>query len=114
MQIRNTIYTNKLWTLPGRPTQGLIQLLKSTDMLNGVWVQVARDDKVMRISAEKLDTWMLEKHIPRKVFIGALEKQFNMVKRLGHLGGGTGLSGMQQYVYDISIIGALESMLDGL
>lgn len=111
MAQRHTVYTNKLWSRHGRPVAGYIQLERPANNLDGIYVQIALEDKMARISSHQLLTWMAEKRIPRRVLLEALEKQFSMTRTLGSICAGTPLAGAHQYVYDIYLVGQLEPLL---
>ena len=110
---RNTLITNKINMTPGKPTLGDIQLVRPADTKDGMYVQIGVQNKMLRISSGEFNRWMAKQHLSKSVFLTALDRHFGMTRINGHIGSGTTHSGARQYVYDINIIGPLESLLEG-
>lgn len=110
---RHTVYTNKVLKGAGKPPPNAIQLLRPEQIIDGVYVHIGVDDKVMRISSAELIRWLAQQQISRKLFFQNCEKMFGMVYTRGHLAGGTKYSGVIEYFYEFQLVQPLDTLLEG-
>lgn len=106
MRSRNTIHTNRIHGGQGKPTKGAIVVLNDTSKLDALFVQIGRDDGLLRISSTQLTKWLSEMNKPRSEFINALTKELGFKKGYGIIGSGTTLTtGIKEHFLEISMIG---------
>jgi hypothetical protein len=103
MQARHTLTTNKAVIGQGKPQPGFIQVQGDTSKLDGVYVQIARDDRKMRISSTYMTRWLFDHGFPRHSFIKALKDEFGMVSIKARLGSGTPFSAPLEYVLEFDM-----------
>lgn len=87
---RSTLITNRIIVSRGRIKPGTIKVLRETgNALQDLQVHWGLEDKIIRISSTELSEWLADKGRSRRVFMEALEKEFNMKYVRANLGGGT-------------------------
>lgn len=108
MRSKHTLYTNRIHVSKGKPTVGSIKPRGDISRLDGIYVQVGVEDKLMRISSYKLGEWLSEKGYSRHVFTQALIREMGATKVVGRIGSGTGsvhLIGATEYLFQIDLAG---------
>jgi hypothetical protein len=100
---RHTIFTNKIHSRPGKPVPGSIKVIGDTTKLDGIYVHVGREDKLMRISSAALSDWLKLKSLSRNTFLNALSDAFHMTRINGRMGSGTGLAGANEHILQIDL-----------
>jgi len=111
---RHTLVTNRIIIGPGKPQPGAIKMLNDTTKIDGLYVHIGRDDKLLRVSSTYLSEWLQEKGLSRHMFMEALKDKFAMKQLRGRLGGGTPLSNMTEYLLEIDLAGSPHNFLDDL
>jgi hypothetical protein len=92
---------------------GAIEVKCRTDRLEGIYVQIGLEDKLMRISSSYLTDWLESKGYSRPMFMKALERQFGMRDVVARLGSGTDLRLGEEYLIQIDLSGsALASLIE--
>jgi hypothetical protein len=89
---RHTLITNRVLTGPGKPAVGAIKVLNDMSKLDGLHVQLGREDHIIRISNMALGNWLKAYKpapIPHYAFYKALEDTFKFTKNSSFLGSGT-------------------------
>jgi len=88
----------------GRPPTAAIKIATDTTKLGGIYVQVATDDKVIRLSTTHLERWLAQNRYPIKTFISSLKSDLGAVSCKARLGSGvTGRIIVQERVLDIDL-----------
>jgi regulator of sigma D len=115
MRGRHTLFTNRIHISAGKPHKGSIQVKRDATKMDGVYVQVGLDDKLIRMSSFKMSEWCREKEVSRHMFTKALEKEFGTKLVHGRLGGGTDFgTGATEYLIEINLAGLNASkFIDG-
>ena len=113
MRAKHMLVTNRIHISRGKPAAGSIEVKGRTDRLEGVYVQVGVQDKLMRISSTYLSEWLDTKGYSRQMFNKALERQFGMRNVVGRLGSGTDLKLGEEYLIQIDLAGTpLASLIE--
>jgi hypothetical protein len=114
--VKNTVHTNRVHSGGGKPTKGSISVIGDTSKLDGIQVQVGRDDKIMRISATFMHKWLKDHHYNPFAIKKALEDKFHVKQLIGRVGAGSGLTQVSQFaerVYEIDLnIPELQGVVD--
>lgn len=105
MRARHTLFTNKLHVSRGKPAAGAVQVKRAADKLDGIYVHVGLEDKLMRISLTYLGDWLSERGYSRHMFLRAMEQKFGCQKVTGRLGSGTEFVGGTEYLLQIDLAG---------
>lgn len=105
---RHTVRTNRIHIQRGKPPAGSIKLLNpaAAERMNGIFVHVGVDDKLVRISSWKLSEWLHEKGISRPIFTKALATEFNCKTVHGRIASGTEYAGATEYLIEIPLAGS--------
>jgi hypothetical protein len=90
MKAKHTLFTNKINLSKGKPPKNVFRVIGDTSRMDGVYVHVGMEDRLMRISSAALGEWLKDKSYSRHVFITALQNEFGFEKVSGILGSGTG------------------------
>jgi hypothetical protein len=98
---RNTLITNRIWVVAGKPTKGAIVILNDVTRIAEIGVQIGREDRTIRISSTFMTRWMAERGYSRNTFIKRLSEEFGLVKTSGKLGGGTDLSCAAEHLVEL-------------
>lgn len=101
MRTRHTLYTDKLNIGAGKPPPR--KIVGDTSKLDGIYIQVGVEDRLMRISSTHLSRWMSERDYSRHAFTEALKKDFGVKNYYGRLGSGTTFSGATEYLLEIDL-----------
>lgn len=113
MRARHTLYTNVVHIGKGKPPNGSIVIKRDTSRLEGVYVHIGLDNKIMRFSSTHFGDWLKTKGYTRQVFMKALESEFGSKIVNGRIGGGTQYAGMTEYLIEIQLAGTpLIELLD--
>jgi len=105
MQARHTIYTNRIHITAGKPVAGAVKITRPTDKLDGVYVHVGEQDKLLRISSTYLSSWLKEKGLSRHIFRDALEKELDAKRVRGRIASGTQYAGMTEHLLELDLAG---------
>lgn len=116
MRARHTLFTNRIHVGRGAPPRGMVKVAHDISRLDGIYMHVGIEDKLLRISSSRLGEWLAEKQISRPNFVNALIKELHMVKINGRLGAGAGaqITGGTEYLFQIDLTGSpLVDFIDG-
>lgn len=103
---KHTLETNRIHIARGKPQAGSIKVLNpDPSRLEGIYVHIGREDKIMRVSSQALTEWLAVKKISRHIFRSAMEKEFGMKTVHGRIGGGTQFAGVTEYLLEINLAG---------
>jgi hypothetical protein len=107
MMGRHILYTNRIHITRGKPAANSIKIINQATQLQGIYVHVGVDDKLMRLSSVKLSEWLKEKGYSRHVFTTALESELGAKKVIGRLGSGCGptIAQATEYLLEIDLAG---------
>jgi len=105
MRSRHMIFTNRIHITAGKPAAGTIKVVGDVGRLDGVYVHVGVDDKLLRISSTFLSQWLKEKELSRHIFKDALEKELGCKTVNGRIGSGTVYAGATEYLLQIDLAG---------
>jgi Domain of unknown function (DUF927) len=108
MRARHALWTNRIHIAPGKPPKDTIQICARTEVnkIDGVYVQIGVDDKLLRISSTRLSEWLTEKGYSRNLFRNALTKELGMKYiQGGRIGAGTLYAGAKEYLLEIDLAG---------
>lgn len=100
---RNTLITNRIWVSRGKPTAGAIKILNDASKLGEIFVQIGREDKLIRISSTALTRWMGERGYSRHTFIKRLSEEFGLTKVNGKMGGGTDMACAMEHLVELDM-----------
>jgi hypothetical protein len=101
---RNTLITNKVHTSKGKPKLEDYKILSDTSRLDGIWVHIGREDKVMRIASTAFSRWLADNGYPNHALRKALMDEFGATYVNGRLGGGTTMaSTLTEYLIHIDM-----------
>jgi hypothetical protein len=104
MRARHTIFTNRIHLGPGKPANGAIKILNIDESkLEALYVQIGREDKIMRISSTAFYDWLRQNELPQKVLREALERQLAMKTIKARMAAGTRYAGAQEYLLEIDL-----------
>ena len=103
MHTRHTLFTNKIVIGQGKPQPGVIQVLGDPSKLDGVCVQIARDDRILRISSTYMSRWLHDHDFPRHSFTKALKDEFGMTSIKARLGSGTPFVSPLEYILELDM-----------
>jgi hypothetical protein len=105
MRTRHTLFTNRIHITAGKP-QG-IKIVSDTTKLDGIYVHVGVDDKIVRFSSTYFSTWLREVGLSRSIFKDALTHEFGAKLVKGRIGSGTGkqFAGATEYLIEIHLAG---------
>jgi hypothetical protein len=112
MGARHTVWTNRIHITAGKPPKGSIQVVRPTDKLDGPYVHIGRDDKLLRISSTYFSEWLKNKELSRHVVKEALEKEFGSRTIHGRIGSGTPHAGATEYLLQIDLAGTGNAIID--
>ena len=105
MSTRHTIITNRIHIGAGKPQKGTIQIKSDISKLDGVYVQIGLENRLMRISSTYLTTWLKGHNMSRHAFVKALEEEFGCKLVNGRMAGGTDLAinRVTEYLLELDI-----------
>jgi hypothetical protein len=106
MRQRHTIITNRIHITAGKPAPNSIKVMHDASRLDGIYVHVGTDDKLIRISSTWLSQWCEEKGYSRHIFSAALENEFGCKKVRGRIASGTIYAGVTEYLLEIDLAGS--------
>lgn len=110
---RHTLFTNRIHITAGKPAPNTIKVLRDVSKLDGIYVHIGLDDKIMRMSSLYLSDWLTEKGYSRHLFTKALTDEFGMRMVRGRMGSGTDYSNATEYLLEINLAGtALANFID--
>jgi hypothetical protein len=105
MRQRHTIFTNRIHISQGKPAANSIKIVGDASRLDGIYVHVGVDDKLLRISSTWLSEWLKDKELSRHIFKDALVKELGCKHIHGRIGGGTIFAGATEYLLQIDLAG---------
>jgi hypothetical protein len=115
MQKENkVIHTNRIHIAAGRPpapnSPNSVKLILPTDpsRLNGIVVQIGRDDKLLRISSTAFGEWLKKSGKSRHLLMEAMGAAMTMTNVIGFLGSGTGLAFAKENIIQIDLASSNE------
>lgn len=107
MKQRHTMVTNRIHIRAGKPPKGSITVMCDTSKLDGIYVHVGVDDKLLRISSTFFSEWLADKNYSRQIFMKALEKEFGCKLVHGRIASGVSSHvGATEYLLEISLAGS--------
>jgi hypothetical protein len=113
MRARHTLWTNKIHIAKGKPPKGSIQVVRDASRLDGIYIHIGVDDKLMRISSTHFSHWLQELGYSRHLFTKALEQEFGSKIINGRMGSGTDFACGTEYLIEIQLAGTpLLNILD--
>ena len=105
MSGRHTIKTNRIWISKGNPTPNTIIVLNNISRMDGCYVHMGQEDKLIRISSAALGEWLTEKGISQTLFVKNL-MEMGARHTKGRLGSGTNIEGkFTEYLYELPLSG---------
>jgi hypothetical protein len=113
MRARHTLWTNKIHISKGKPAKGTIQVMRDASRLDGIYIHIGVDDKLMRISSTHFSDWLADVGYSRHLFTRALEQEFGSKTVNGRIGSGTDFACGTEYLIEIQLAGTpLANFLD--
>jgi hypothetical protein len=103
MQARHTLRTNKIHRGSGKPPAGSIKPTGDISKLDGVYVQIGVDDKMLRISNTYFGEWLTDNGYSKHLYLKTLAKNFGATTFKARLGSGTSWVVPQEYLIEIDI-----------
>jgi hypothetical protein len=106
MEAKHTLYTNRIHILQGKPAPESIKIASISHALklDGLYVQVGQEDKLLRFSRTQFRWWLGQRGIPQKIFMDALAREFGMREVRGRLGAGTDFANKAaEYLLEIDL-----------
>jgi hypothetical protein len=115
MRARHTLWTDVMLIAKGRPAKDAVKVVRDASKLEDVYVHIAVDSKIMRISSTHFSDWLKDKGYSRHMFTRALEKDFSSKNIVGRIGGGTQYAvASNEYLIEIHLAGTpLAAFLEG-
>lgn len=116
---KHTLVSNRINQGRGRPHRNAIRAIVPTDptRLDGIYVQIGVDDKIIRIASTRLTQWLRENRINRNDFVSRLENELGFKDVVGSIGSGLGpgFNQLQERLLEIDCNGKqeLEEFIDG-
>ena len=115
MRIGHTIHTDRIWAGQGRPKNGDVKVIQNTNTLRDVKVQIGKQDKRLRVSANDLMEWMRRQKLSAQAFNAHFAKAFKMTQIKACIGSGTDYATGQMKCYDFDLSDpAMASFFDGI
>jgi hypothetical protein len=103
-QARHMLKTDRIHINRGKPAANSVKIIGATDKLDGIWIHVAKDSKIMRLAATPFREWCHTKGYTAHAMINAMAREFNVKPAAqGRLGGGTPFVSMIEYVLDLDL-----------
>lgn len=99
----HTLVTNRLHVGAGRPAAGDIVIKSDLSKVNGIYIHIGLEDKLMRISSYHLQEWLTSKGYQRKQLMDAMAKHYGLTKVIGRLASGTDLRCPKEYLLQIDL-----------
>ena len=87
----------------GRPRIGAIEYMGAIDRLEGVYSQIATEDKVMHISRTFFREWLIKNNYSPSIVMAALVTQWGTSEVQGTLGVGTPLAGFAEPLIELDL-----------
>lgn len=115
MRARHTLWTDIILIAKGRPAKDAVKVVRDASKLEDVYVHIAVESKIMRISSTHFSDWLKDKGYSRHMFTRALEKDFSIKNIVGRIGGGTQFAvASNEYLIEIHLAGTpLAAFLEG-
>ncbi len=108
------IHTDRVHIAAGRPptpnSPHAVKVLMPADTsrLNGIAVQIGRNDKIMRISSTAFGEWLKKQGKSRHLLMEGLQAAMTCTHVVGFLGGGTGLAFAKENLLQIDLASSNE------
>lgn len=103
MAARHTLKTNKIHVGQGKPPKGSVKVVSDTSKLDGIYVHIGQDDRMLRISSTYLSRWMSDHGWSRHAFTKALKDEFGAKVINGKLGAGTDQVRGMEYIIELDM-----------
>lgn len=87
----------------GRPRVGTIEYVGAIDRLEGVYCQVAVEDKVMHISRQYFREWLIKGNYSPSIVLQALKVHWGVIEIHGTIGAGTILAGFSEPLLELDL-----------
>lgn len=110
MRARHLLITNRIPVGPGKPLG--IKVLSETNRLEAVYVHMAKENKLLRLSSTHFGDWLKDKGYNRQVFMRSLERDIGCRSIKGRIGAGTQYAVGTEYLIEIDLIGGLKIFLE--
>ena len=115
MRVSHTIHTDRIWSGNGRPKNGEVTIVQSTNTLNGVKVQVGKNDRQLRVTASDLGNWMHREKLPFQVYRARFADVFRMKPTTAPLAAATDYATGRMRCYDFDLSDpSMDSFFDGI
>ena len=115
MRIGYTLHTDRIWAGQGRPKNGDVKVIQNTNTLREVKVQIGKQDKRLRVSANDMAEWMRRQKLSAQAFNAHFAKAFKMTLTKTCIGSGTDYATGQMKCYDFDLSDpAMASFFDGI
>jgi hypothetical protein len=88
MRAHHVLITDKVVLSKGKPPKGSVKVIGDTSRLQGVFVQLAKQSRILRISTSAIADWCRTAKISNFVFVDGLKKKFGATPMVGRLGSG--------------------------
>ena len=114
MASRHTLWTNMVPLGKGRPPKD-IRVLRDASKLDGIYVHIGVDNKILRLSSTHFRQWMREAGYSQHVFMRSLEDKYGAKIVNGRIGGGTDKAVLTtEYLIEIQLAGTpMAKVLEG-
>jgi len=101
---RHTLWTDTMPLGPGKPAKP--KIIRDISKLDGVYIHIAVNTGVMRISSTRLSEWLRDRGYSRTMFVNELKQKFGFKEQpSATLGGGTEFVTGKQYCLEIMFAG---------
>lgn len=110
MRARHLLVTNRIPVGPGKPLG--IKVVSDTNRLEAVYVHMAKENKLLRLSSTHFGDWLKDKGYNRQVFMRSLERDLGCRSIKGRIGAGTQFAVGTEYLIEIDLIGGLKIFLE--
>lgn len=101
---RHTLWTDKMAIGAGRPPKA--KIIRDSTRLDGVYIHIATETGVMRMSSTRLSEWLRDRGYSRMLFIQELKDKFGFKEQPGvSMGGGTDYATGKQYCLEVMFSG---------
>jgi Domain of unknown function (DUF927) len=102
---RHIIITDRVWSIPGRPTKDYAKVLNDRVIWDEIGLQISGDPLTLRIRDTFLTKWCKEHKKPKTALITALERSAGASKHMARLASGTGRAQNNEWLWIIPITG---------
>ena len=115
MRVRHTLHTDRIWASQGRPKNGDVKVIQSTNTFITAKVQIGKQDKQLRVAQVDLGKWMREEGLSNQAYNAGFKKAFNMKEHVANIGAGTDYATGQMRCWDFDLSDpAMANFFDGI